>query len=102
MWHNERIFFLIFKEAIHNIVKYSHCTQVDIHLSRNRGMTFLKIKDNGCGIDMANNHSQTNGNGGNGLKNMASRAKDLNAEFQINSAPGKGTEITISLKQHAI
>ncbi|HOZ89996.1 MAG TPA: two-component regulator propeller domain-containing protein [Bacteroidia bacterium] len=94
--------FLIFKEAIHNIVKYSHCTQVDIHLSRNRGMTFLKIKDNGCGIDMANNHSQTNGNGGNGLKNMASRAKDLNAEFQINSAPGKGTEITISLKQHAI
>ena len=97
--HQRKWLFLIFKEAIHNIVKHSHCTKVDIALNSFNRVLEMIIKDNGIGFNStASSYCVKNGNGGNGINNMASRAAELNATFNIISAQDTGTKITISLK----
>lgn len=97
--HQRKWLFLIFKEAIHNIVKHSHCTKVEIALNNYNRVIEMIIKDNGIGFNStADRNCIKNGNGGNGITNMASRAADMNATFNIISAQGTGTKITISLK----
>ncbi|HRV53239.1 MAG: histidine kinase [Bacteroidetes bacterium] len=86
--------FLIFKEAIHNIVKYANCTFVDISLTRTGNKTVFRIADNGCGIC-----SEKKGHyfSGNGLKNMQTRAEEIGADFVLTSPAGQGTEILITI-----
>lgn len=87
--------FLIFKEAIHNIVKYADCTSVDISLTRKGNKTIFRIADNGCGICSENKGHYFSGNG---LKNMQTRAEEIGASFVLASESGQGTEIQIILK----
>jgi signal transduction histidine kinase/ligand-binding sensor domain-containing protein len=82
--------FLIFKEAVNNAVKYSRATHLHVELHGNGGI-HLKIKDNGIGF------LEHKKNGGNGLKNMQSRAAELNGVLQIVSRTNEGTEIVFIL-----
>ena len=82
--------FLIFKEAINNIAKYSEATLVTVTiLHRN-------IHDDGNGFRIE--ESTTNGGngkpGGNGLRNMKLRATQLHGQLLINSSPS-GTTIEL-------
>ena len=53
----------------------------------------LTIVDNGIGME------EKNGNEfGNGLRNMQTRARTIQALFVINSIPGKGTSVSIEGK----
>jgi two-component system sensor histidine kinase UhpB len=82
--------YLIFKEAINNIVKYSKSTQVLINVKRVDRTIEFEIADNGIGF--------TEGQGehkGNGLKNMKQRASQLNGTITIKSKPGEGTKIRL-------
>ncbi len=83
--------FLIFKEAINNIAKYSEATQVNITLSRMTNTLILMVNDNGKGFDVA---SATRGNG---LKNMAARSSAINGTWKQNSELGKGTTISVEI-----
>lgn len=83
--------FLIFKEAINNIAKYSEATQVNITLSRMTNTLILMVNDNGKGFDVA---SVTRGNG---LKNMAARSSAINGTWKQNSELGKGTTISVEI-----
>ncbi len=80
-------FYLLFKEAINNIAKYSAATQVSIKWNKFDQEICLEIKDNGRGFDL-NTIKQ-----GNGLKNMAARAERMGGRLQIESNPGQGTLI---------
>jgi signal transduction histidine kinase len=86
-------FFLIFKEAVNNLVKYSNATRVYINLSFSKNLIVLIIRDNGIGFDTG---QRTDGNG---LNNMKRRAKEMNAEFKIESGEENGTEIKLMLKK---
>ena len=85
-------FYLVFKEAITNVVKYSEASRVSILLYEKNKIIMLKIRDNGKGIPV---NAQTLGNG---LMNMNRRAKEISAELNIISANGGGTEIELMLK----
>ena len=85
-------FYLVFKEAITNVVKYSEASRVSIDLFEKNKIIVLKIRDNGKGIPV---NAQTLGNG---LMNMTRRAKEISAELNIISANGGGTEIELMLK----
>jgi len=85
-------FYLVFKEAINNLVKYSHASRVSIFLTEKNRSIFLKIRDNGIGIPV---NPETMGNG---LMNMSRRAEEIHAELNIVSANGEGTEIELMLK----
>jgi ligand-binding sensor domain-containing protein len=81
--------FLVYKEALHNIIKYADCTNVDIEVKKNAGKLHIRIADNGKGFVA----DGTNPYNGNGIKNMKSRAEEMNGTFQITSQLGSGTII---------
>jgi signal transduction histidine kinase len=85
-------FYMVFKEAINNLIKYSHATRVSISLIEKNKTIFLNIKDNGIGIPV--NHETM----GNGLLNMSRRAEEIKAELNIVSGNGDGTAIELMLK----
>lgn len=79
--------YLVFKEAINNIVKYSQASEVTILLRFDKEALSLTIIDNGIGFDT------TAPGTGNGISNMKSRATAIGAAFHIESIPGTGTSI---------
>jgi signal transduction histidine kinase len=83
--------FLVFKEVINNMVKYASATKCSVKLLIDNHKFIMQIADNGRGLD-----GSIQGNG-NGLANMRSRTAELTGALDIDSASGKGTEITMSL-----
>ena len=83
--------FLIFKEALNNSAKYSHCTKIDISVKFEGNKLIIRIIDNGTGFDIKTADS------GNGLGNMSKRAEALHGTIDINSNLGKGTEIILTV-----
>ena len=83
--------FLIYKEAIHNIIKYAEATEVNISLKKSVNKLQLIIVDNGKGFDVNENRAYN----GNGLKNMKARADEINGKINIDSKVNSGTTIEI-------
>jgi signal transduction histidine kinase len=84
--------YLLFKEAINNLVKYSNASRANFHITLENKNVKMIIRDNGAGFDMENAKM------GNGIKNMKRRAAEIGAQFLIESAEGKGTNIELSFK----
>lgn len=84
--------FLIIKEAINNMLKYSKANFVKIELFYKDNKYVLSIEDNGEGFDLPKI-----GKKGNGLKNMQKRTEDMNGEFEIITSLGNGTKITSTI-----
>jgi signal transduction histidine kinase len=85
-----RNFYMIFKEAVNNLVKYSKCSNAIINIEIKDRILHLSIKDNGIGFD-TNKQSDRNG-----LKNLKARGEQLKGSIRIESEPGKGTEINLN------
>ena len=82
-----RNIYLIIKEALHNIVKHAHATEVNIAFHLNDKNLDIAIHDNGKGLIQTSPF-------GNGLKNMRHRIQNIGGNFEIIS--GAGT--TVKLK----
>lgn len=89
-----RNIYLFSKEAINNAVKYSGCKELLFSLQQLNEYSLLKINDNGKGFDPGTVVK------GNGLKNLQTRANDLQADFEVNSHPGQGTSIKLHFNFH--
>ena len=90
--------FLIFKEAVNNIVRHSEATSVRIELAAENGEVALRVSDNGVGFDPANPVSSSGG--GHGIVGMRKRVEELGGKLQIISEKGSGTTIALSLPLH--
>jgi ligand-binding sensor domain-containing protein/two-component sensor histidine kinase len=84
--------YLILKEAINNLIKYSCCTAVSIKAACTSGLLKIEVADNGKGFDIKTIHY------GNGLNNMQKRADAMRGSLSIKSAPGNGTTVTLSVE----
>lgn len=84
--------YLIFREAVNNLVKYAGATEASVRITLEGDIFSMRISDNGRGFEP---HGE---NTGNGLRTMQMRAKKLNGELQLQSSPGKGTEICLTLQ----
>lgn len=82
-------FYLVFKEALNNAVKYSGATHIDTTIDLHNRQLCLLVKDNGKGFN-----TELSGSG-NGLDNMRNRAKELGGKLDILSAKGIGTEVQL-------
>lgn len=83
-------FYLIYKEAINNAFKYSDARNVNVSLSLENSELAMIITDDGKGFE-----PKEKGLGGNGLKNMEVRAKEIGAYLTISSWIGKGSRISL-------
>lgn len=88
---SRRNLYLIYKEALHNISKYSQATQVDVRIAHAGKYIEMEIADNGIGFDTATAKK------GNGLSNMLERAVQSGGECKVISGPGKGTRIIVRI-----
>ncbi len=87
----KRHLIFIFKESMNNTLKYSKCTEAEVSFILNGSQLEICFDDNGIGFDA----DQTSA--GYGLKNIHNRAKQIGANIDINSMPGKGTKIKFDI-----
>jgi signal transduction histidine kinase/ligand-binding sensor domain-containing protein len=83
----------IIQEGLNNVVKHAAATEVILELKRESNAVRFSLLDDGRGFLKTNWKS----NGGLGLESIAERAKFLGGTFEIQSAPGKGTRLTVLL-----
>jgi signal transduction histidine kinase len=87
-----RNFFLIFKETLNNLIKHSQAKRVQISLIHHAGTITFLVRDDGIGFDTSVKYN------GNGLTNIRKRAKEMNAQLQIESGEGMGTNTELIFK----
>jgi tetratricopeptide (TPR) repeat protein len=79
-------------EAFHNMYKYADSTKASINFMVNEDGLIMEIEDNGKGFTPDQIRE-----GAEGLKNIKNRAKEMNGRCRIDSTPGKGTKIKITI-----
>jgi two-component system NarL family sensor kinase len=93
----ELIIFRIIQEALNNIIKHAKASAVELILNFTSENIDILIADNGNGFCNVQNEKQIAGNSKSGLMNMQKRALMLNGQMSIESAPGKGTHIFVTI-----
>jgi two-component system nitrate/nitrite sensor histidine kinase NarX len=83
----------IVQESLSNVRKHARASRVDVELVCD-GECSLRIRDDGIGFDAARDTGDTHV----GLSIMRERAYRIDAELTLESAPGKGTVMCLSLQ----
>lgn len=81
----------IVQESLNNILKHSRAKHARITLERDIHEVILKIEDDGCGFNA--NEDQK----GLGLRNVAERVRMLGGKLKVESAPGQGVHLKITI-----
>ncbi len=85
----------VIQECLNNIVKHAQATAAEISIRQHAQNLVVVIKDNGLGFDLAQVLNRKDR--GFGLAGLAERVRLLGGKETIQSEPGKGTAITITL-----
>jgi signal transduction histidine kinase len=83
----------IAQEAIHNAVRHANPTLIAVTLQWDAPNLLLQVKDNGSGLSAARLENSE----GFGLRNMRERASEIDGRFEIQTAPGHGTSIIVTV-----
>lgn len=88
----------IIQEALTNAAKHSDATEVDVALSGTpeKGVNCI-ITDNGCGFNVDEILGDSSSRHGFGLRTMIDRAQSAGGDLHIESVPGEGTTIRLSI-----
>lgn len=87
--------FLIYKEALNNILKHSNGDFVRIQLTKKTEEVQLRIKDNGTNQEDNTKGKRTSEKTGQGLLNMQMRAEHLKGTFQYHDRDGFDIQLHI-------
>lgn len=90
----ETSLYRIVQEALNNIHKHAEATSVDIILEHKDGAVRMIITDDGRGFNQKNKGRLATGLG---LTGMKERASILGGTVEIESSPGRGTEIHVRI-----
>lgn len=89
----------IAQSALANVTRHANAGRVDVTLSYMDTSVALDVVDDGVGFDPAA-LSAAAGDGGFGLAGMRTRVRPLGGSFNVESAPGKGTALSVSFANH--
>ena len=85
----------VVQEALTNVRKHSSATQVEVKFESRHNSIKMIIKDNGRGFVIGGVNRR------HGLSVMKERVQSLGGSLDINTAPGKGTEIQVTVPMHS-
>jgi signal transduction histidine kinase len=88
----ETMMYRLAQESLNNVAKHARADHVDVVLERSAEHVSLIIEDNGVGFDAS---SAEPAGEGLGLIGMRERAALVDADFQIESTPGRGTTVIV-------
>jgi signal transduction histidine kinase len=78
----------VVREALSNVARHARATRTDVALTAGVGEFVVVVRDDGIGI------RRSASRGGQGLRNMATRAEQLGGRLDVTSEPGEGTTVT--------
>jgi signal transduction histidine kinase len=84
--------FRIASEALTNVRKHAHATDVELSLTARTGAVRLEIADNGRGFNPRGRSA------GFGLIGMRERAQALGGRLRITSRPRRGTRLAVTIR----
>lgn len=94
----ENNIFRIIQEAINNAIKYSEARIIKIHVRQIETDLVISVVDEGKGFDTRLVEARSvNIESGRGFFNMYERTEYVNGKLDIQSTPGKGTTVTLSV-----
>jgi signal transduction histidine kinase len=89
-------FYRVAQESVNNVVKHSAATDASVTVRRDDGRIALTVRDNGKGF-VPETIQRDPSAGGLGLVGISERATLLGGHATIQSAPGRGTTIGMSI-----
>ena len=92
--HFKLIVYRAVQELVNNVMKHAHADHVLVQLSKHDNVMTIVVEDNGVGFDEKVPK-------GMGLLNLADKVKNLDGQFSIESAPGKGTTVVLEFNLEA-
>ena len=81
----------ILQESLANVLKHANARTVKVGLAFDPGEVRLSVEDDGVGVDVDGVRP------GYGLENMRQRAEEMGGSFALNSTPGQGTGVGVTL-----
>ncbi len=85
------------QEALVNVIKHSQAKCANLTLTYMEDEVILDVQDDGIGFDPSQAAAQAGIDGGYGLLALRERASQLGGHLEVESAPGDGTTVVISL-----
>jgi signal transduction histidine kinase len=79
--------FRVTQGALQNVVRHSHASNVSVRLRGAGGRLWLRIQDDGVGFSRPAAESRL------GFASIRERLKALDGDFEVDSAPGRGTRL---------
>ena len=89
----EVMVFRAMQELLNNVVHHGQATQIKVQLDMGMEYIRLTVEDNGKGFDI----EQAEAGQGLGIKVIRDRVDMLNGEFEVDSALGQGTRVSVML-----
>ena len=90
--------FRIAQEALGNIRRHSRATEAVLEIRFRRNVVTMKVSDNGEGFQVPGMLMELTDEGRLGLVIMQERACLLGGTFNVRSAPGSGTTVTVGIQ----
>ena len=92
------VIFYIIEEAVTNARKHANANNIWVRLRMvETGVAVLEIEDDGIGFDVASVNKAYEKRSSLGMVNLRERAELVNGLLNIQSAPGKGTKVSVYL-----
>ncbi len=85
--------FLLVREALSNVRRHAHATRVTMTIDEAQGALRVRVADNGDGFDLAATRRDSQF----GLRNMETRARLMGGTLNLQSTPGEGTTVLVTL-----
>ena len=89
----ERELYFTLREAVLNAIRHSRATEMRLLLTQTRTTCDARLIDNGVGFSV----TAADGSSHYGLRGMRERVRKIGGEITFQSAPGKGTEVHITV-----
>lgn len=85
--------FRILQESLNNVAKHARATKVDVLLKQAQDRVILEVRDDGVGFSTQDPRKPSSY----GLAGLRERAHLLEGEVSVESTPGRGTDIMVSI-----
>jgi signal transduction histidine kinase len=89
----ERELYFALREGLINVIRHAHASELKLRLFQDGNICRATLQDNGSGFDVG----VTEGGSHYGLRIMKERIEKIGGHFMIDTAPGKGTLISIAI-----
>jgi two-component system, cell cycle sensor histidine kinase and response regulator CckA len=89
--------FRIYQQAMVNIIRHAEASEITVLFELDGECVHLEVRDNGRGFNVPNRWLDLVREGHLGLAGIAERSEALGGNLNINSSPGKGTIVSVSV-----